>query len=183
MKTEVKKWIEKDGVEFLKNIGIRKGNKVLDYGSGEGHYTIPAAKIVGKHGKIYAMDKDEESLHYIDDITHLNNIVLLNSKTKIPLEANSIDYVLCYDMLHYFEKREMVYKEVRRVLKNNGIFSVYPHHHKDNFPRRGFAHLSLEEIITEIEKNGFLLKRKKEYRLLHDNYYKRDVIVNFILKN
>ena len=53
----------KDGVLFLYNIGLKKGQSVLDYGCGEGHHTIPAAEAVGKNGMIYAFDKDKEALN------------------------------------------------------------------------------------------------------------------------
>ena len=36
--------------------GIKKGSHVLDYGCGPGFCTIPAAKIVGPQGVIYALD-------------------------------------------------------------------------------------------------------------------------------
>ena len=42
--------------ESLVEAGLKPGNKVLDYGCGPGFYTIPASKIVGENGKIYALD-------------------------------------------------------------------------------------------------------------------------------
>lgn len=36
--------------------GIKEGSHVLDYGCGPGFCTIPAAKIVGSQGMIYALD-------------------------------------------------------------------------------------------------------------------------------
>ena len=44
MGTNIEKWLEEDGEVFLKDIGIRKGQLILDFGCGVGHYTIPTAK-------------------------------------------------------------------------------------------------------------------------------------------
>ena len=33
MKNNVRKWLEEDGEEFLRKVGIRKGQTVLDFGS------------------------------------------------------------------------------------------------------------------------------------------------------
>jgi len=63
MKSDLAKWIEEDGEKFLQGVGIKKGQSVLDFGSGEGHYTIPASKVVGANAKVYAMDKDKNVLN------------------------------------------------------------------------------------------------------------------------
>ena len=49
-------------LETLQQIGIRRGQTVLDFGCGCGTYTIPATRIVGEQGRVYALDKDEEAL-------------------------------------------------------------------------------------------------------------------------
>ncbi|MCK4972036.1 MAG: methyltransferase domain-containing protein, partial [Candidatus Heimdallarchaeota archaeon] len=42
--------------KVVEEIGIQPGNVVLDYGCGLGSFSIPAAKIVGEKGKVYALD-------------------------------------------------------------------------------------------------------------------------------
>jgi len=54
--------LESQALEVLEKIGIRRGQTVLDFGCGYGIYTIPAAKIVGEQGRVYALDKDKEAL-------------------------------------------------------------------------------------------------------------------------
>jgi len=48
MEINVKEWLNKEGEAFLEDIGIKKGDVVLDFGCGAGHYAIPAAKVVSK---------------------------------------------------------------------------------------------------------------------------------------
>ena len=53
MKDNMKKWEREDGVKFLKKIGMKTGQIVLDFGPGVGHYSIPAAIAVGENGLIF----------------------------------------------------------------------------------------------------------------------------------
>ena len=182
MDLDIKKWIERNGVEFLKNIGIGEGNIVLDFGCGEGHYTIPAAKVVGKNGRVYALDKDRGVLNKLKQIAaeeKLENIEIIQTETKIPLEDDFLDVALCYDVIHYEKNREKIYKEVNRTLKKDGLFSIYPKHYKDDFPLMELASLSLEDIIKEVEKIGFIFEKKLVEICLHDDYYNECQILNF----
>jgi len=54
--------LEPHASEALQKAGIKRGKTVLDFGCGSGTYTIPAAKIAGKEGKVYALDKDKKVL-------------------------------------------------------------------------------------------------------------------------
>lgn len=50
------KWLKEDGEIFIKEIGIKENQITLDFGCGEGHYTIPAAKVIGRGGKDYILN-------------------------------------------------------------------------------------------------------------------------------
>ncbi|MCD6583890.1 MAG: class I SAM-dependent methyltransferase [Candidatus Omnitrophica bacterium] len=184
MYSEVRKWLEEDGEKFLRKVGLRRGQIVLDFGCGEGHYTIPASKVIGEKGRVYAFDKDAyilERLRRLAEEEGLSNIEIIKGDTKIPLEDNSIDVVLCYDVIHYEKHRERIYKEVFRILKSEGFFSLYPKHYKDDYPLMELASLGLEEVIKEVEKVGFTLQEKLLYQCLHDEYYNECCILNFII--
>ena len=149
MKTDLEKWFKEDGERVLREIGIKKGDVILDFGCGEGIYSLPAAKIAGKKGKVLALDK---SISKIDELTRkarsveLENIetVKTSGKLKVPFPDGYFDVVLLYDILHsyYFSlnEREELLEEMRRVLRAGGLLSVYP------------EHMDVEKIIKEIEK-------------------------------
>ncbi|MCK4736017.1 MAG: class I SAM-dependent methyltransferase [Methanophagales archaeon] len=184
MKDDVKKWIEEDGQKFLTEIGVKKGQFVLDFGCGEGHYTIPASKVVGVDAKVYALDENKDALDKLEktaEKSNVKNIELIKENSKIPLEDNSLDAVLCYDVIHYQNKKKRitVYNEIHRVLKKEGLFSVYPKHHKEDCPLMELADINLENVIEEIEKASFILERKFLKTLLHDEYYNKGYILNF----
>ena len=74
VKSDVEMWFKKDGEKFLRSVGLGKGQVVLDFGCGEGHYSIPASKLVGEEGKIYALDKDKQALNSLVRLIKEKNI-------------------------------------------------------------------------------------------------------------
>lgn len=49
-------WLTRDGVEFLRAVGIGKGDAIIDFGCGPGAYSIPAALLVGNDGLVVSVD-------------------------------------------------------------------------------------------------------------------------------
>jgi ubiquinone/menaquinone biosynthesis C-methylase UbiE len=184
MKSDLVKWYEKAGVDFLREIGIKKGYTVLDFGCGRGHYTIPMSKIVGNIGMVYALDKNKSVLSELEKTIaeeDIKNVELINDIKDTSLKDNSADVVLCYDVLHYMKSadRKVIYNDVRRVLRENAIFSVYPKHCKENLPSGELAFVSSGEIVREIENSGFVFTGEMQSKLLHDGYFEEGCILNF----
>jgi ubiquinone/menaquinone biosynthesis C-methylase UbiE len=123
--------IESRAIELLERTGIRKGQTVLDFGCGYGAYTIPAAKIVGALGKVYALDKDKEAL---DELMQkagsagLKNIEGMETSGKLGIELTdeSVDVVLLFDVFHsfYFPQAEDRRKLLDRVMKPFAFLSI-----------------------------------------------------------
>jgi ubiquinone/menaquinone biosynthesis C-methylase UbiE len=183
---DVKNWLKEEGERFLKDVGVKKGQIVVDFGCSVGHYTIPAAKIVGRAGRVYAVDKGERALNQLmkdAGSERIGNIVPRRtlSELKLDLKGKSVDVVLFYDVLHYMspEERRRTYDEVRRFLKNGGLLSVYPKHHKSDEPLWDLADMELEDIIEEIENADFCLERKLFKKLIHDGSYNKGYVLNF----
>jgi len=187
MEIDVKEWLNREGDVFLKDIGIKKADVVLDFGCGDGPYTIPAAKVVGKEGKVYAIDKDVESINKLMKIAKtkdLQNIIPLHAKSeelKINLESESIDVVLLYDILHYMEnlERKKIYEEIYRILKTSGFLSVYPKHCKSDEPLGNLSDMELDNVIEEINGPYFYLQKKYYKKLLHNGNFNTGYILNF----
>ena len=179
---DVKRWIEKDGEVFLMAIGLKEGQKVVDFGSGRGHYTLPAAKLVGEKGKVYAFDRDGDDLEKLKNTVStmdINNIEIIEAETKVPLDDSCIDVVLCYDVIHYLKDRTLIYDEAHRILKKGGILSLYPKHCKDDFPLMELVDVSREEVIQEVLSAGFYFLSRFKKTLLHDDYYNVGEVFNF----
>ena len=182
----MEQWEQQQGVAFLRKIGIKTGQTVLDFGCRVGHYTIPAAKIVGSEGIVYAVDKEQQALNELQQkATHLNlkNIRTINSsgRIQIDLENDSTDVVLFYDVLHYHEKkdREKLYAEANRALKQDGLLSVYPKHTLEDNPIMEFQNLSLSQIKQEIQNSKFAFGKKYCGLISHDDGLNQGCVLNF----
>ena len=122
MNKEMRNWEGKEGIRFLKRIGIKPGQKVLDFGARVGHYSIPAAAVVGNKGKVYALDKNIDPLNELKRKAaeqRLENITLVktDSSLKTGLENNFVDATLAYDVVHLIGDRKKLYREIHRVLQ------------------------------------------------------------------
>ena len=187
MKDNMAKWEIEEGVKFLKKIGIKDGQIVLDFGARVGHYSIPAAIAVGEKGLIYAVDKQEQELEELGRKTKrlkLKNVNIVRTRggVKLDFKDKTIDVVLLYDVLHYLRKieRDKLYSETHRVLKQDGILSVYPKHVIEDFPLDQFRQLHLDDVKKEIQDLNFKFQQKYCDIISHDDFLNRGCVFNFI---
>jgi len=184
MKREIEKWVEESGERILRYIGISEGQTVLDFGCGCGNYTIPAARIVGEQGLVYALDEDDSVIEQLMNrvkVTGLKNVIKPDAPTRFDtdLDDESVDVVLLYDILHYYyfphkEDRQQLLREIYRILKPNAILSLYPSH------LRSGMEPNLNEVKREIEEAKF--HEEGEYpgmTMVHDDNIEEGLIINF----
>ena len=190
MRNDVKKWLKKYGEEFLRSIGIKRGQRVLDFGCGSGNYTIPAALIVGREGKVYALDKESQGYWPSEGLNklirraklrRLENIVVMKTsgELKIDLEDESVDAVLLHDVLHYYyfpkkEDRRKLLREIYRVLKPNGFISFYP---GDPEVFRNYS--EIETIKREIEDAKFHLESEYTGMIIHEDVIQKGHVLKY----
>ena len=152
-------WLREHIKEVLTEIGIEENQRVLDFGSGSGAYAIPAAKLVGKKGKVYALDKDAGALGTLKESVRkegLENVeTMLSSDLKVSLEEESADVVLLYDVIHLIEDRATLFAEIYRILKLDGVVSIYP------------MHVKKDEVLRQMKSHFFLKAEKYEGNILN----------------
>jgi len=49
----MKKWMDMEGEIFIRDIGMKGNQSILDFGCGLGNYTIPVVVFVRRMGKVY----------------------------------------------------------------------------------------------------------------------------------
>ena len=178
------KWFESYGEITLKHVGFKMGQTVLDFGCGPGSYAIPVAKIIGEQYQVFAMEKDRmetERLTSRAKSMGLKNIVSLdaNGESIIPLDNESIDAILLYDVLHYYfypheNERRKLLAELWRVLKPGGVLSLSPTH------LDSYMEPKLADIEREIADANF--SREMEYRdlqMMHDGGMQKGRVINY----
>jgi len=179
-------WEKGNGVKFLRIVGLRHEQLVLDFGCKAGHYSIPAAFVVGSKGIVYAVDKEQQALNELQQKATANNlknvkIIKTSGQTTLDFESESIDVVLFYDILHYFGKhdRKKLYQEAQRVLKQDGLLSVYPKHTLGDDPLQEFRKLNLNDVKREIENSDFYFEEKYCGAISHDDSFNQGCVLNF----
>jgi ubiquinone/menaquinone biosynthesis C-methylase UbiE len=147
----------KPRMRVLDEVGIEEGFHVLDYGCGSGSYIVALAELVGKSGKIYALDIHPLAIQAVRRIAAkkgITNVQTILSDCQTGLPSNSVDVVLLYDILHNLEEPGRVLAELHRVLRTKGILSLSDHHLKE------------EEIISQVTGGGLFklsAKGKRTY--------------------
>jgi ubiquinone/menaquinone biosynthesis C-methylase UbiE len=142
-------------INILREVGIKVGFHVLDYGCGPGSYIVPLAELVGESGKVYALDVHPLAIHMVRNIISkkkLANVETIISDCETGLSDNSLDLVLLYDIFHHLGDRNRILKELHRVLKPEGILSLSDHHMRE------------DEILSGITNSGFFMLSRKGQR-------------------
>ncbi|MBD3289624.1 methyltransferase domain-containing protein [candidate division KSB1 bacterium] len=142
-------------LKVLQEAGIEQGDRVLDFGCGPGGFTIAAAELVGKNGKVFAADIHPMALKKVSRKSRrrkLDHVQTIHTDCETGIESESIDVVLFYDTLHSLDYPEKVLAELHRLLKTGGIMSFSDHH------------LGEDEIPESIAGNGLfeLVQRTSE---------------------
>ncbi|MCX6778785.1 MAG: class I SAM-dependent methyltransferase [Candidatus Magasanikbacteria bacterium] len=117
---------------ILQKLGLKDKMVVADLGCGAvGHFVFPASRMVGKDGKVYAVDIQRSVLENIEkraDLENLENIVGVWSDLErlgaTKVESESVDAAILINTLFQNKDRETILKEARRLLKVGGKLLV-----------------------------------------------------------
>jgi arsenite methyltransferase len=108
--------------------GIRKGDHVLDLGSGAGNDCFVARAIVGDEGKITGIDLTEQMIKKArENCAKLNyqNVEFVQGDIEaMPFEGNIFDVIISNCVLNLVPDKTKAFSEIFRVLKPGGHFSV-----------------------------------------------------------
>jgi ubiquinone/menaquinone biosynthesis C-methylase UbiE len=139
--------------KLLKAAGLEEGYKVLEVGCGPGFFTIPAARIVGNAGHVYAVDIHPRAVERVikkarkEALTNITATCVNASDTGLP--DASLDLAFVFGLRYVAGGLENVISELHRVVKPRGILSFEK--------TRG----SEAALIEEIERAGFTFTGRK----------------------
>lgn len=107
---------------------LKKGEIVLDLGSGGGIDAILAAKKVGSKGKVIGVDMTEEMIKVARknaEETGLENLEFrLGDIEELPVCENSVDVIISNCVINLAPDKDKVFQEAFRVLKTGGRIVV-----------------------------------------------------------
>jgi len=108
--------------------GIKKGDHVLDLGSGAGNDCFVARALVGEGGKVTGIDFTDEMIEKAGknkEKTGYRNIEFVKGDIEdMPLPANSFDVVISNCVLNLVPDKVKAFSEIFRVLMPGGHFCV-----------------------------------------------------------
>jgi ubiquinone/menaquinone biosynthesis C-methylase UbiE len=159
--------------ETLKKLGLKGGDIIADIGCGNGYFAIPALKIVGPAGRVYAVDTSDEMLEQLRQRlseTQFQNIIITRGGEHDPgLEDESITFVLMSNVLHEIEDRVLFLKRIKKALKRGGKLAVIDWQKKQTSLGPPVEHrLDSEYVAQLLQERGFQILSVKD---IHGEVY------------
>jgi arsenite methyltransferase len=103
---------------------IKKGETILDLGSGAGFDCFLASRETGDTGKVIGIDMTPEMVEQAKKNAkkgdYKNVEFKLGEIENLPIDSNSIDLIISNCVINLSIKKEQVFKEAFRVAKPNG---------------------------------------------------------------
>jgi SAM-dependent methyltransferase len=130
--------------------GISAGYRVLDIATGSGEPALTAARIVGRSGRVVAVDMSPGMLAIAReriDAAGLHNVEVIESDAEsLNLDASSFDAVLCRWGLMFMPDLDGVIRAMYRALKPGGRFATAVWSVADKVPMLGLAREAIRRI-------------------------------------
>ncbi|WP_292462801.1 class I SAM-dependent methyltransferase [Methanolobus sp.] len=107
---------------------VREGMDVLEVGCGPGFFTLDIARMVGKSGRVVAVDLQEGMLQIVRDKVRGSGvegrIVLHRCEAERLGVSGSFDLVFLFYVVHEVPDRGALFREVVALLKDGGLVYV-----------------------------------------------------------
>ncbi len=112
---------------LVQRMKIHSGMVVGDIGSGIGHYSLAIANLVGKEGRVYAIDIQEDVLTHLRhnaEEQHIQNIETIwgdiEKQFGTKIRDNILDAVVFSNILFQLENKSSALAELKRIIKIGG---------------------------------------------------------------
>jgi ubiquinone/menaquinone biosynthesis C-methylase UbiE len=106
--------------------GIAAGQTILDIGSGPGYATLDLASIVGKDGRVIAVDRSRRFLDTLDARRRergIDNVEVIESDLdEVKLAPNSADGAWCRWVLAFVMRPRELLARAAAAIKPGGVF-------------------------------------------------------------
>ncbi len=156
--------------DIVDALALKPGNVVGDVGTGVGFMLPFLSHAVGEKGQVIAEDI---STDFLDKAKARGQVLglanakfILGTEQDPKLPADTLEAVLVLDTYHHFDYPEAMLEHIRDSLLSDGRLVIVDFYKRpDAMPNgRAMEHIRLDEddVIAEVEANGFRLTSKKE---------------------
>ena len=134
---------------------VKKGFTIIDIGPGMGYFTIPLLKLVGKNGKVIAVDIQETMLmalkrRAIRSGVNANLITHLSKPDDFGLNKKT-DFILAFWMLHEVPDKIQFLNNIKKLMKSSACALLTE-------PMLHVTKRAFEQTIKMAEQCGFKIQ-------------------------
>ena len=173
----------------LDKYSLNTNGIMLDVGCGEGRHIFgimqqnPQMQCIGLDMDKKSLKKAEEGYAYFKTLSQAGAEFLIGSAYSIPLPNNSVDIVICSEVLEHLHEYNDAINEIHRVLKPGGKFyasvpASWPEKicwalSKDyqNQPGGHLRIFNQKSLIEEIKISGFNFLSSEKFHSIHSPYW------------
>jgi ubiquinone/menaquinone biosynthesis C-methylase UbiE len=144
---------------LISELDLKPGMAVADIGAGTGYHSSRMAHVVGKSGKVFAVDIQREMLALLDKSMKSQNISnvmpVLGSEKDPKLPPASLDLIIMVDVYHELEYPAEMLRAMVAALKPKGRIAFVEFREEDaNVPIKAVHKMSEAQIRKEASAFG-----------------------------
>ncbi len=134
---------------------VKQGFTVIDIGPGMGYFTIPLLRLVGKDGRVIAVDIQEKMLavlrrRAIKAGVDANLITHLSKPNDFGLKKKA-DFIVAFWMLHEVTDQIRFLKDVKKLMKRTACVLIVE-------PRLHVTKTAFDRTIRMARQSGFKIE-------------------------
>lgn len=158
--------------ELVAALELKPGMTVVDLGTGVGYMLPYLSNAVGERGRVIAQDIFEDFIEKARATAareKLSNVSYVLGTTNDPrLLNNTADLILTLDAYHHFDYPEQMLAGMRQALRPEGRLAIVDFYRRPgamggNRDPRDHIRLDIDDVIKEVEANGFKLLSRGEH--------------------
>jgi len=157
--------------DMIPLLGIKPGAVVADIGAGTGMMLPFLVEAVGPSGRVLAEDIQQDFLNKAEARIKTNNwsnvTTILGTDRNPNLPEAQLDLAFILDAYHHFDYPAEMLAHIARSLKPDGRIAVADFYRTRRGPQdkdmRSHVRADRDEVIREIEANGFQLEAKHDH--------------------
>ena len=144
---------------LLAELNLKPGMVVADIGAGSGYHTRRVAEVIGKTGKVYAVDVQPQMVQILSvfarEARYSNVKPILSTVDDVKLPLASIDLAIMVDVYHELEFPYEVMRSIVKSLKPGGVVAFVEYRAEDaNVPIKALHKMSEVQIKREAARHA-----------------------------
>lgn len=135
---------------------IVKGKVVLDIASGEGY----GSNLLAKNAReVFGVDICAETINNAKSTYRADNLKFVQGDAaNVPFQPNTFDVIICFETIEHVINQDAVMRELKRVLKNDGVLVISTPEKKKYSDDKNFKNPFHTKEFYEHEFKAFLTR-------------------------